>query len=110
MGNELSLLTGGGLTTRDIARTGRAVSRAQAAGQIRQANIDTEADVSSAKMDALTNSTGQAMRDVARVSQAEMAFAQATPAASGRLANIAEQHAWLVGELVCDLHTAVRRK
>jgi hypothetical protein len=72
--------------------------------------VDGESDVTGAKLDAVTNATGQAMRDVARVSQAEMAFAQATPAASGRLANIAEQHAWLVGELVCDLHTAVRRK
>jgi hypothetical protein len=110
MGYDLSVLGGGALTTRDSVRSSRAIGRAQAAGQIRQAHIDSEADVASAKLDAVTNATGQAMRDVARVGQAELAFAQATPAASGRLANIAEQHAWLVSELVCDLHTQVRRK
>lgn len=108
MPNEPILLSDvlGG-TTR---RTERAVSRVQSASVIRQTSVDSEADVSSAKLDAITNITGQALGAVARVSQAEMTLAQNVPTASGRLALIADQFTLAASEVVADLNSRVRRK
>ena len=109
MSYELAPLTGG-LPARDARRSGRALSRVQASGQIRQAVIDVEADVTMAKLEAITTTTGHALASVARVAQAETALALNFPGASGRLAFIADQHMLAVGEVLNELRYRVRNK
>lgn len=106
MSNELTQFTGG-LVARD-SRTGRALSRINASGQLRQATVDVEADVTMAKLEAITAVTGQALGAVARVAQAETALAQNFPGASGRLAFIAQQHMLAAGEVLNELRYRVR--
>jgi hypothetical protein len=107
--NEIVLFSSGALA-RDARRTTVAVNRVYSRGEIRQAEVDVESDVAQAKLDAVTRLTGQAMTAVARLAQAETALTQNFPAASGRLAFIAEQHMLLSGDIVADLHYRVRRK
>lgn len=69
---------------RDSRRAGRAISRVQSRGQVRQAEIDVETDVALNRADSLTHTTAPAMVGVARITQAEQQLAQSVPLASGR--------------------------
>lgn len=96
--------------TRDVRRAGRAISRYQTGGQVRIAQVDTEADISLAKVDALTTATGNAMGAVVRVAQAQQHLELLAPAAAGRLAYLADTHMLAMGDLMQDLRRDLRRK
>ncbi len=77
----------------DVRRAGRTISRYQAQGQISVALIDIVTDTTIAKSDSVTAVTGQAMANVVRVAQGQQSLELLTPAASGRLAMLADDHA-----------------
>lgn len=52
MSYDVALYTGAGSLVRDARRTGQAISRIQCGGQVRQATVDAEADVTTAKLQA----------------------------------------------------------
>jgi hypothetical protein len=107
--SDLTLYTGAGALTRDSRRTGRAISRVHSESQVRQAVIDAEVDVTIAKLDAVTNTTGHAMTGVGRVGQLETALAQSFPAGTGRVAFLADGHMLDSSDLLHDLARRVRQ-
>jgi hypothetical protein len=108
--SDLLPYTGTAALSRESRRTGRAISRVHGDGQVRQAAIDAEVDVTMAKLDAVTTGTGQALTAVARVAQAETALAQNFPGASGRLAFLAERHMLAASDIVEVLVCRVRHQ
>jgi hypothetical protein len=106
--SDLMLYTGAAALSRDSRRTGRAISRVHAESQVRQAVIDAEVDVTVAKIDAVTTSTGHGLTSVARIAQAETVLAQNFPGATGRLAFLAERHMLAASDMVDDLACRVR--
>lgn len=102
-------IDGGGLI-RDARRSGRTISRYQAAGQVRVAKVDTETDIALAKVDAITTATGTAMGSVVRVAQAQRQLEQLAPEAAGRLAFLADDHMLSMGDIMQDLRRELRRR
>lgn len=95
---------------RDARRTGRAVSRYQAHGQVRIAQTDVDTDVAIAKGDSYTAATGAAMGNVIRVAQAQRQLEQLAPEASGRLAMLADEHALTMADNLAELRRSLRRR
>lgn len=93
----------------DSRRAGRLVSRYQAQGQTSVALTDVLTDTAIAKSDSVTAVTGQAMSNVVRVAQAQQNFELLVPAASGRLAMLADDHALAMVELTADHRRQIRR-
>jgi hypothetical protein len=111
---------GSGLV-RDARRSGRAISRYQAFGQVRIAKVDIETDVALAKVDietdvalakedAVTTATGAAMGSVVRVAQLQRQLEQIAPEAAGRLAFLADDHMLSMGDIMQDLRRELRRR
>ena len=94
---------------RDARRAGRAISRYQADSRVTIAVIDVLTDETIAKTDSTTAVTGQAMANVVRVAQAQQSLEQLAPAASGRLAMLADDHALGMAELAADYRRKLRR-
>jgi hypothetical protein len=67
--------------------------RIEARGDLRLAQIDTEAEVMAGKADAINYVGWRALQNVALLSQMEQQLAQAVTLASGRLAAIADMTA-----------------
>jgi hypothetical protein len=109
MSNIQPYVDGGGLPS-DLRRSGRAISRYVAGGQVRVARVDTETDVALAKVDAITTATGSAMGSVVRVAQAQRHFEQLAPEAAGRLAFLADDHMLSMGDVMADLRRELRRR
>lgn len=95
---------------RDSRRAGRAISRYQAGGQVREAQIDIDTDVTLSKVDSLTTVTGQAMGAVVRVAQAQKHLEQLAPEASGRLVMLADDHVFGLAEFAADHRRTLRRR
>ncbi len=93
---------------RDARRVGRTISRYQADSQVSIAVTDVLTDEAIAKADSLTAVTGQAMASVVRVAQAQQNLEQLAPAASGRLAMLADDHALGMAELAADHRRKLR--
>jgi hypothetical protein len=110
MTNELTIYDGGFPVSREVRRTGRAISRYQAGGQVRVAAVDTDTDVALAKVDASTATTGHAMTAVVRVAQLQKSLELLAPDAAGRLAFLADDHMLSMSEVVADLRRELRRK
>lgn len=109
--NDIERYTGSGeLLGTDVRRAARAVSRYQAAGQVRVAKCDTDTDVAIAKGQAYTQATGSAASNVIRVAQAVKTLEQLAPEASGRLAMLADDHALAMAEFLADLRRDLRRR
>jgi hypothetical protein len=79
MSYDLALHTTNGAIARQSRRVARGVCHVQGDGQIRQADIDTEADVTDGKLGAVTSGTMHAMTAVANVARLEMVLAQNFP-------------------------------
>lgn len=90
----------GAPVTSPYSRTGREISRVVANTEVAVVHTAAIAQVESAKLDALTALTGQAMQGVAMVSQLEQSLVAAVPHASGRLQAIADMHALSSAEVV----------
>jgi hypothetical protein len=110
MSYDLALHTTNGAIARESRRVARGVCHVQGDGQIRQADIDTEADVTDGKLGAITSGTMHAMTAVANVARLEMVLAQNFPSASGRLAYLAEGHMLAAGDMVEVMVCRVRHK
>lgn len=94
----------------DMRRASRALSKHRASGVVRTSAVDTETDVATAKVDALTQATGSAMTAVARVAQAQTQLEQLIPQASARLNFLADAHVLAVSDVLADLRRDIRRK
>jgi hypothetical protein len=99
-----------GFGSRDARRSARAMNQIAIRGQVRQAEVDVETDIALGKIHSITATTGQGLGAVAQVAQAETALVQHFPAASGRLAFIAERHMFHVSDAIDDLQWKLRRK
>lgn len=110
MPRDLLPVAGSPLLPTDGRRASRAISRGQSGAVVRQARIDQEADVAQAKLDNITNLTGQAMGAVVRVAQAQRHLEQLAPEAAARLAYLADDHMLAMGETLADLRRDLRRK
>ncbi len=109
MPSHLSPYGASDLLPSDARRTGRAVSKYQAGGQVRLSGVDTDTDVAIGKADAYTAATGNAMGDIVRVAQGQRHLEQLAPEASGRLAMIADDHALTMADILGDLRRDLRR-
>jgi hypothetical protein len=110
MSYDLVLNTATGAIARDTRRAARDISRIQADGQIRQAAVDTELEVATAKEDTVTTFTMMGMGAMARVGQAENTVVLNLPSLSGRIAGLAERHTLATYEIHDDLTHRVRRR
>lgn len=97
------------LLLRDARRAGRIISRYQADGQASVALSDVLTDLTMAKSDSVTAVTGQAMANVVRVAKVQEQLELLAPAASGRLALLADDHALGMVELTADHRRKIRR-
>jgi hypothetical protein len=107
---ELIPDNGSAALSRDSRRASRSISRSRSVSQIRMARVDDETDVTLAKVDALTATTGAAMGAVVRVAQAQRHLEQLAPEAAGRLAFLADDHLLAMGDSVQDLRRELRRR
>lgn len=98
-----------GLSTRSSRDLGRALSQVQASTAVDVARIDAAAQRHEAVADGVTSVTARAMQHVAVVAQAEQQMVLATPAASGRLAALADAHALAMTGIVMDTARALGR-
>lgn len=100
---------GGGLSTRDARLLARTTSRSNLETQRREIAIDAEADVTAAKIEAATYTTGVGMNAVVRVAKALETLEQMAPTATGRLNLLADDHALGVAETLQQLRYRLRR-
>lgn len=98
-----------GALGRDSRHASREISRGRLGMQIRTSQVDNVTDVALAKVENLTMATGNAMQHVTRIAQAQQQLEQMTPAASGRLEYLAQDHMFGCAELLADLRRDMRR-
>lgn len=110
MTNDLTTYEDGFPLIRDVRRAGRAISRHQSGGQVRQAMVDIDTQVALTNADAITAATGSAMGSVLRVAQAQRHLEQLAPEAAGRLAYLADDHMLSMGDVMADLRRDLRRR
>lgn len=97
------------IAARAYRQVGRAVSRVENDGVVRRTRIDVERDVVTDKIEAIGQITGRALQTAALVSQMEQQLALTVPAASGRLAVIADASAITMTSLISDAACTLRR-
>ena len=107
--SEITAYTGGGALGRDSRRASRVISRGRLGTQIATSQIDSVTDIALAKVENLTQATGNAMQHVTRVAQLQQQLEQTAPAASGRLEFLAQDHLFGCSELLGDLRRDMRR-
>lgn len=98
------------LLSGDGRRVARAISQSHALSTVRSSDVQDETDVTLDKIDAATAVTGHAMGAVVRVAQAQLQMEAMSPAASGRLAMLADNHSLVMADLQADHVRALRRK
>ncbi len=110
--NDIQTFGGGSrmLSPGDGKRVARTVSRGYAIATVRCNDVQDETDVMLDKLDALTTVAGHAMGGVVRVAQAQQHMEALAPAASGRLALLADNHAVVMAEMQADHSRVLRRK
>lgn len=96
--SNLERYTGGALPS----RANRSIRRIETNTSIESAVINARAEIEMVKLDNVAAVAGQAMRDVALVSQLEQSLAQSVPHASGRLAAIADMAALSMSDVVAN--------
>lgn len=101
--------SGSQISPRVAKALGRDLSRIQAGTSVDVARIDAAVQRRESVADGITAMTGRALQHVALVSAAEQQLALSTPAASGRLAAVADAHGLAMAELVMDTAWALRR-
>ncbi len=110
MDTDLIPMTGGGgLVSREVRNTVRAVNRLKSRAAVRIAEVDASTDVTLAKVDNLTMATGTAMQQVVRVARVQRELEQLAPEASGRINFLADDHLLGCAELMAELRRELRR-
>ena len=100
---------GAGLSPRVARALGRDLATIQAGTSVDVARIDAAVLRRETVTDGITAITGRALQHVALVSQAEQQLAMTTPAASGRLAAVADAHALVMTGIVMETARALGR-
>lgn len=103
--SNLERYTGGALPS----RASRSIRRIETNTSIENAVINSRAEIEMVKLDNVAAIAGQAMRDVALVSQLEQSLAQTVPHASGRLAAIADMSALSMSDVVANAARRISR-
>lgn len=98
------------LLPRDARSTTRTNSRTHAGALARMSKVDADADLARAKLGAYTDTVGEGMAEVTRISRLQEHLEQLSPAASGRLAFLADEHAVGVANTLNDLRRDLRRR
>ena len=96
--------------TRATARANRAIDRIDNGSRVREADIDSEAAATLAKLDVVTTTTATAIVGVGRIGQLEAAVVTQQPGVSGRVAYLAEQHTLASGAILENLQQRLRSK
>ena len=109
MSNIEPFVAGRQLAPRQARRLERSVTGMQITRQLRGVQVDTETDVAIDKIQNATLATGAGMAAVVNVAQAQQSLEQLAPAASGRLALIADSHALDVADTLAGLRCSLRR-
>lgn len=91
------------------SRSSRVIARIETTTSIESAVINARAEIEMVKLDNVAAIAGQAMRDVALVSQLEQSLAQTVPHASGRLAAIADMSALSMSDVVANAARRISR-
>ncbi|KSU53327.1 hypothetical protein AS181_22100 [Gordonia sp. SGD-V-85] len=97
------------MVPREARETRRELQRLEGRVARELARIDATAEVQQERVRALNSISTSALVATAQLSQAEVALAQLTPHASGRLAAIADLTAVLTSEIVVDSARELRR-
>jgi hypothetical protein len=100
---------GSGLAPRDAKQIRRAQNRREVERDGRFGRTDLETDVAISKVQNATMATGVGMQAVVTVATAQQSLEQMAPAASGRLAMIADMHALDIVDTLADLRCRLRR-
>lgn len=108
MPGELTPLSGG-YPVRATRRAAREMTSYQAAAQVRIARMDADTDVALAAMDDLTTAVGWGMGKVVRIARLQQDLEALAPAATGRLAYLADVHGLGMGDVVDDLRRRLQR-
>lgn len=108
--SELARFQSSDLLPSDVRRTGRAISRLQSRSQVRLSSIEAQVEESITKADGYTAASGSASADVVRLAQLQKQLELVAPEASGRLALIAEDHAFAMVDILGDLRRDLRRR
>lgn len=108
-GLELYGMQSAMLSPRTSRGAARALGKIQGSSAIDIARIDAAAQRHEAVVDGVTTVTVRAMQHVSVVAQGEQQMALMTPAASGRLAAVADTHALAMTGIVMDTERALRR-
>lgn len=109
MSNLIPYASSGALSPRDARRLARVRSDRSVSRELRGQDVDVETDVAIDKVQNLTMATGAAMTAIVNVATAQQALEQLAPAASGRLALLADSHALEMAETLADLRLRLRR-
>lgn len=91
------------------SQAGRSIARIEANGSVRLVQLEMTAEIQAATADAVTYVGRRALQDVALLSSIEQQLALSVPAASGRLAAIADMTALALSEVVADTASKLRR-
>ena len=108
MSNDVMPLTGG-YPARDARRAAKQISSYQAATQVRIAHRDADTHAALAAMENLTIATGWGMGTVVRVARLQEQLEALAPAASGKLAYLADVHGFGIADVVDGLRRDVTR-
>ncbi len=98
------------VSTGDSKRVARAVSRGYAISTVRSHDVQDETDVMLDKIEAATSVTGQTIGATVLVALAQQEAETRAPAASGRLALLADNHALIMANFQTDHARTLRRK
>ncbi|MDQ1736451.1 MAG: hypothetical protein QOH56_2702 [Pseudonocardiales bacterium] len=109
MSNIEQYIGGRQLAPRDARRIARSLNGQHVSRQIRGSQIDIETDIAIDKIQNATLATGAGMAAVVTVAQAQQSMELLAPAASGRLALIADNHAFDVADTLAGLRCRLRR-
>jgi hypothetical protein len=95
---------------RDVRRAAQHLARHQLANQVQIAAMSSDTDVAIEQMEDDTVATGSAMGNVVRVAQLQRRLEEIAPEASGRLNQLAEDHAFGMSDDVARLRRRLNRK
>lgn len=109
MSNLIPYASSGALSARDARRLARVRSDRSVSRELRGQDVDVETDVAIDKVQNVTMATGAAMTAIVNVATAQQNLEQLAPAASGRLALLADSHALEMAETLADLRLRLRR-
>lgn len=99
----------GGPLPRYIRRAARDLERYQLDNKVKAGKADSDTDAAMAVMEDDTMATGKAMEQVVRVARLQRQLEEMAPEASGRLALLADEHAFGMADDINRLRRRLSR-